>query len=216
MKTDAPPSPVPPPRARVTAGALRSQETLALSAPTSRPVDDPTKNQQHGTPHVRDLFLETRGAAPLRAQHPSLLAGTAPWLRLCPSIPFFPFRRNLIEKIIAHHAIGLSSPYVKPGEAVCVRVDWTMANELTLVGINDMYTKIGRPGVANKERVVRIGGARKPRLRLSPRARFAAVPCRPAPAIAPPWPIAPQPPTSPSCPPPHLRPPPHTHTVACR
>jgi hypothetical protein len=36
-----------------------------------------------------------------------------------------------------------------------VRVDWTMANELTLVGINDMYTKIGRPGVANKERVVR-------------------------------------------------------------
>jgi len=28
-----------------------------------------------------------------------------------------------------------------------------MANELTLVGINDMYTKIGRPGVANKERV---------------------------------------------------------------
>jgi hypothetical protein len=63
---------------------------------------------------------------------------------------------NIIEKIIAHHAIGLSSPYVKPGEAVCVRVDWTMANELTLVGINDMYTKIGRPGVANKERVVRI------------------------------------------------------------
>ena len=63
---------------------------------------------------------------------------------------------NIIEKIIAHHAIGLSSPYVKPGEAVCVRVDWTMANELTLVGINDMYTKIGRPGVANKERVVRF------------------------------------------------------------
>jgi homoaconitate hydratase len=42
---------------------------------------------------------------------------------------------------------------VTPGEAVCVAVDWTMANELTLVGISDMYTKIGRPGVANKERV---------------------------------------------------------------
>jgi hypothetical protein len=45
------------------------------------------------------------------------------------------------------------SPWVAPGEAVCVKVDWTMANELTLVGINDMYTKIGRPGVANKDRV---------------------------------------------------------------
>ena len=28
-----------------------------------------------------------------------------------------------------------------------------MANELTLVGISDMWTKIGRPPVANKERV---------------------------------------------------------------
>lgn len=60
---------------------------------------------------------------------------------------------NIVEKIITHHALGLSRPWVSPGEAVCVRVDWTMANELTLVGINDMYTKIGRPGVANKERV---------------------------------------------------------------
>ena len=96
---------------------------------------------------------------------------------------------NIVEKIIAHHALGLTRcvtaakpsglplardfcahlltpispppspsfivrrPWVAPGEAVCVRVDWTMANELTLVGINDMYTKIGRPGVANKERV---------------------------------------------------------------
>jgi len=48
---------------------------------------------------------------------------------------------------------NIYSPWVQPGEAVCVKVDWTMANELTLVGINDMYTKIGRPGVAQKERV---------------------------------------------------------------
>ena len=60
---------------------------------------------------------------------------------------------NLIEKIIAHHGVGLTKPTVKPGEAVCVRVDWTMANELTLVGINDMWTKIGRPPVFDKERV---------------------------------------------------------------
>ena len=34
-----------------------------------------------------------------------------------------------------------------------MRVDWTMANELTLVGINDMYGKIGRPPLPNKDRV---------------------------------------------------------------
>ena len=60
---------------------------------------------------------------------------------------------NIIEKIITHHALGLKKASVAPGEAVCVKVSWTMANEVTLVGINDMYTKIGRPGVANKDRV---------------------------------------------------------------
>ena len=51
---------------------------------------------------------------------------------------------NIVEKIIAHHGVGLTRAFVAPGEAVCVRVDWTMANELTLVGISDMWTKIGR------------------------------------------------------------------------
>ena len=60
---------------------------------------------------------------------------------------------NIIEKIIVHHALGLTAPTVSPGDAVCVKVSWTMANEVTLVGINDMYTMIGRPPIANKERV---------------------------------------------------------------
>ena len=34
-----------------------------------------------------------------------------------------------------------------------VRAAAAVANELTLVGMSDMYTKIGRPGVADKERV---------------------------------------------------------------
>ena len=51
---------------------------------------------------------------------------------------------NIVEKIIAHHGVGLTRAWVTPGEAVCVRVSWTMANELTLVGLSDMWTKIGR------------------------------------------------------------------------
>ena len=41
-------------------------------------------------------------------------------------------------------ALGLKKPSVAPGEAVCVRVDWTMANELTLVGINDSACPLPR------------------------------------------------------------------------
>ena len=59
---------------------------------------------------------------------------------------------NIIEKIIAHHAIGLTRPEVAPLQAVAVKVSWSMLNELTLVGINQMYEKIGRPGLAQPER----------------------------------------------------------------
>ena len=33
-------------------------------------------------------------------------------------------------------------PEVNVGEVICVRCDWVMANELTLVGISDMYSKV--------------------------------------------------------------------------
>ena len=35
--------------------------------------------------------------------------------------------QNIIEKIITHHAQGLTQPWVAPGDAVCVKVDWTSA-----------------------------------------------------------------------------------------
>ncbi|KAG0319334.1 3-isopropylmalate dehydrogenase, partial [Linnemannia gamsii] len=39
---------------------------------------------------------------------------------------------TISEKIIAHNAIGLTAPgNVKPGDMVCVSVDWTLASELT-------------------------------------------------------------------------------------
>ncbi len=33
---------------------------------------------------------------------------------------------TLCEKILAHHAIGLKTPVVRPGQMVCVKVDWTL------------------------------------------------------------------------------------------
>ncbi|KAJ2722242.1 hypothetical protein GGI07_003449 [Coemansia sp. Benny D115] len=57
------------------------------------------------------------------------------------------------EKIIAHHAIGLTAPGdVKPGDMVCVSVDWTIASELTWKGMDKTYNAMGRPGVNRNDR----------------------------------------------------------------
>ena len=42
---------------------------------------------------------------------------------------------SLCEKILAHHAVGLQDPCaIKPGDMICVTVDWTLASELTWKG----------------------------------------------------------------------------------
>lgn len=60
---------------------------------------------------------------------------------------------TISEKIIAHNAIGLSSPgNVKPGDMVCVSVDWTLASELTWKGMDKTYDQMGRPTVFRNDR----------------------------------------------------------------
>ncbi|KAJ1736912.1 hypothetical protein LPJ72_000962 [Coemansia sp. Benny D160-2] len=60
---------------------------------------------------------------------------------------------TLCEKIIAHHAIGLTAPGdVRPGDMVCVSVDWTIASELTWKGMDKTYNAMGRPGVNRNDR----------------------------------------------------------------
>ena len=60
-----------------------------------------------------------------------------------------PFRRRpmtLCEKIICHAALGLQAPYdVKPGDFVCVSVDWTLASELTWKGTTSLRPHICAP-----------------------------------------------------------------------
>ena len=97
-----------------------------------------------------------------------------------PTDPPNPIPHRSIEKIIAHHGVGLTRPFVAPGEAVCVRVDWTMANELTLVGITDSEFR-SRPATAtDPRRARRSPHAPPPRaietfIRSSPPAPHAAV-----------------------------------------
>lgn len=59
---------------------------------------------------------------------------------------------NVIEKILCHHAVGLSKPYVAVDDVICVKADWTIASELTFQGMDKMYTSIGRPDLHRPDR----------------------------------------------------------------
>ncbi|OMJ30425.1 putative aconitate hydratase [Smittium culicis] len=60
---------------------------------------------------------------------------------------------TITEKIIYHNAIGLkSTDQVRPGEMVCVGVDWTLASELTWKGMDKTYAQMGNPGVHRNDR----------------------------------------------------------------
>ncbi|PVU91561.1 hypothetical protein BB559_004069 [Furculomyces boomerangus] len=60
---------------------------------------------------------------------------------------------TITEKIIYHNAIGLNkTDTIKPGDMVCVNVDWTLASELTWVVMDKTYSQMGNPGVRRNDR----------------------------------------------------------------
>ncbi|KAJ3065980.1 hypothetical protein HK102_007766, partial [Quaeritorhiza haematococci] len=69
------------------------------------------------------------------------------------SLPFKRRPMTLCEKIICHSAIGLPAPFsVKPGDMVCVSVDWTIASELTWKGMEKTFNTMGRPQIHRNDR----------------------------------------------------------------
>lgn len=59
---------------------------------------------------------------------------------------------NVIEKILCHHAVGLTQPFVRVGDVVCVNADWTIASELTFQAMDTMHASIGRPKLHRPDR----------------------------------------------------------------
>ncbi len=59
---------------------------------------------------------------------------------------------TLTQKILAHHARGLSRPHVQAGDVLQVRVDWTIASELAWKGMDRTYTALRRPALHDPER----------------------------------------------------------------
>ena len=59
---------------------------------------------------------------------------------------------TLCEKIICNSAVGLDRPWVKPGDMVCVSVDWTIASELTWKGMEKTFDSMNRPKIFRADR----------------------------------------------------------------
>ncbi len=59
---------------------------------------------------------------------------------------------TLTQKILAHHARGLTRPWVEAGDILQIDVDWTIASELAWNGMDRTYDLLGRPSVHDKNR----------------------------------------------------------------
>ncbi len=59
---------------------------------------------------------------------------------------------TLTQKILAHHARGLTRPWVEAGDILQIGVDWTIASELAWNGMDRTYSLLGRPAVHDKNR----------------------------------------------------------------
>lgn len=60
---------------------------------------------------------------------------------------------TLTQKILAHHAVGLTKPWVQAGDVLQVRVDWTLASELAWNGMDRTYEELGRPPLSRPDRM---------------------------------------------------------------
>ena len=59
---------------------------------------------------------------------------------------------TLTQKILAQHAASLPRPWVRAGDMLQIRVDWTIASELAWNGMDRTYSLLGRPQIANPDR----------------------------------------------------------------
>ena len=59
---------------------------------------------------------------------------------------------TLTQKILAAHAVGHGRPWVRAGDVLQIKVDWTIASELAWNGMDKTYAALGRPRIHDKNR----------------------------------------------------------------
>ena len=86
---------------------------------------------------------------------------------------------TLPEKILAEHAVGLKSPFVTPGEMICVKVQWTLACEITWKSMDKTYQDMGRPRIWRNDRFwLAVDHTVDPRVNEQPRQQMMIKVCR--------------------------------------
>jgi 3-isopropylmalate dehydrogenase len=114
-----------------------------------------------------DLYLEAANSADLAAA--SLPSPTATSLS-SQSLDRRPM--GIIEKIMTHAGVGLTRPDVRPGEMICVKVDWTITSELLWAGMEKTYDQMGRPRPYRNDRLwLAVDHTVDPRTNHQPRQR---------------------------------------------
>jgi len=115
-------------RNNVAQGVLMGDHGLALRLQAGERI--PLSEFQKGTDAVTALVIEAGGLFPFTkryAQGQVTLAPPAPGAR----------PMTLAEKVLARHVVGAQEPlFVKPGDAVCVRVDGGYSHEFTTAQVH--------------------------------------------------------------------------------
>jgi 3-isopropylmalate dehydrogenase len=114
-----------------------------------------------------DLYLEAANSADLAAA-----ALPSPTATSISSRPLDRRPMGIIEKIMTHAGVGLTRPDVRPGEMICVKVDWTITSELLWAGMEKTYDQMGRPRPYRNDRLwLAVDHTVDPRTNHQPRQR---------------------------------------------
>ncbi|KAL4886814.1 hypothetical protein BJY04DRAFT_227157 [Aspergillus karnatakaensis] len=97
------------------------------------------------------MYLEAANSADLAAQR-----SARPPSPMASSVSSLTVERRpmgIIEKIMTHAGVGLTRADVRPGEMICVKVDWTITSELLWAGMEKTYDQMGRPRPYRNDRL---------------------------------------------------------------
>ncbi|KAL3465074.1 hypothetical protein BJX64DRAFT_275448 [Aspergillus heterothallicus] len=98
-----------------------------------------------------DLYLEAANSADLAASRRTNFSSPTSTSVSSLSVERRPM--GIIEKIMTHAGVGLTRPDLRPGEMICVKVDWTITSELLWAGMEKTYDQMGRPRPYRNDRL---------------------------------------------------------------
>ncbi|RDW61206.1 Aconitase dehydratase large subunit, alpha subdomain 1 [Aspergillus mulundensis] len=116
-----------------------------MRTPSAGGTASPHEFMQTFTQHL-DTYLEAARALP--SPEPPQHNPHTSHLHNAPR----PRPMSVIEKILTHAAVGLTTPTIQPGEIICAAVSWTLTSEILWAGMEKTYAAMGRPKLHRTDR----------------------------------------------------------------